>query len=206
MQMRQTPVNTQEAEPKMTQNELCRLYFIRDTGEKEFSHGVIYTEMQEGRAVMSGYMEGHLSKELPSISSCPSGLSWKEYRRGDWKSQASNPHLPKQAPCSIKLSGPSLSSSNLHLPPSNKTVIPSSSLMNLFFHPLSFLVSHPCILISTFCPKYPGIKTSSPDKESTICLKYCVHRDVCVSPFIILSPQNHVTEVDSNILTLCMRS
>lgn len=75
MQMRQTPVNTQGAEPKMTQNELCRLYFIRDTGEKESSHGVIYTEMQEGRAVMSGYMEGHLNKELPSISSCPSGLS-----------------------------------------------------------------------------------------------------------------------------------
>lgn len=103
MQMRQTPVNTQGVEPKMTQNVLCRLYLIRDTGEKHSSRGVIYTEMQEKRAVIGDYMEGHLRKELPSSSSCPSGLSWKEHRRGYWKSQKYNSHLPKKPHCSIKL-------------------------------------------------------------------------------------------------------
>lgn len=159
--MRQThSIDTREADPKLTQNELCKLHLTGRGRKGMFTWKNLHKNEGEGRC---GWLtwKGIWARSYHQSHPVPVASPERNTRTRDWRS----PTSPRQAHCSIKLSGPSHFSTNFLLPPSISTSHPQLFSDHPFLPSLPFPVSYPCIVISD-CPRHKRVGTSSLDEEN----------------------------------------
>lgn len=170
--MRQThPIDTREADPKLTQNELCKLHLTGRGRKGMFTWKNLHKNAGEGGC---GWLtwKGIWARSYHQSHPVPVASPKKNTRMRDWRSPTS-PDKPIVLSSFLVLH--TLPLTFFFLLPSPPP-IPSSSLTTLSSHPLPFPVSYPCTVISD-CPRHKRVGTSSLDEENMshlLCSEGCL--------------------------------